>query len=66
MEPYFMHAIEVWEHSVLSENNILVKLGSKALRILFNCHRTADAWKHTDNKINNIYQFYCNEIKSCV
>ena len=43
IEPYFSYAIEVWGHSILSQNDLLVKLQSKVLRILFNCYRTSDA-----------------------
>ena len=63
IEPYFLYAIEVWGHSIQSENDPLVKLQSKVLRILFNCHRSTDAWRHSDNKINNIKTLYMNVVK---
>ena len=63
IEPYFLYAIEVWGHSVKAENDILIKLQSKVLRILFNCHRSTDAWRHADNKISNIKKLYINVIK---
>ena len=63
IEPYFLYAIEVWGHSVKSENDILFKLQSKVLRILFKCHRSADAWRHADNKISSIKKLYMNVIK---
>ena len=63
IQPYFIYAIEVWGHSIKSENDMLVKLQSKVLRILFNCHRSADAWRYADNKINNINKLYMNVIK---
>ena len=67
IQPYFMYAIEVWGHSIKAENDMLVKLQSKVLRILFNCHRSADAWRHADNKIDSINKLYMNVIKKlCV
>ena len=40
IQPYFLYAIEVWGHSVISESDILSRLQSKVLRIIFNCKRT--------------------------
>ena len=58
IEPYFLYAIEAWGHSLQSEKDILVKLQSKVLRILFNCYRTADAWKQADGQIRDIRELY--------
>ena len=58
IEPYFLYAIEAWGHSIQSENDGLVKLQSKVLRILFNCYRTADAWKHSNGQISDIRDLY--------
>ena len=63
IEPYFLYAIEVWGHSIKSEYNPLVKLQSKVLRILFNCHRSADAWRYADNEINSIKTLYKTVVK---
>ena len=63
IEPHFLYAIEVWGHSVQSDNDILVKLQSKVLRILFNCHRTADAWKHSNGQISSITELYSTVIR---
>ena len=63
IEPYFLYAIEAWGHSIQSEKDILVKLQSKILRILFNCYRTADAWKHTNGKIHDIRDLYSTVIR---
>ena len=62
IEPYFLYAIEAWGHSIQSENDVLVKLQSKVLRILFNCYRTSDAWKHS-NGIRDIRDLYCSVIQ---
>ena len=58
IEPYFLYAIEAWGHSIQSENDALVKLQSKVLRILFNCYRTTDAWKHSNGQISDIRDLY--------
>ena len=41
IEPDFIYAIEACGHSIQSENDLLIKLQSKIMRILFNCYRTA-------------------------
>ena len=41
IEPYFLCAIDACGHSIQSENDLLIKLQSKIMRILFNCYRTA-------------------------
>ena len=63
IQPYFLYGIEVWGHSIKSDNDILVKLQSKVLRILFNCFRTADAWRHSNGTVNDIRDLYKNVIK---
>ena len=63
IEPYFLYAIEVWGYSIQSDNDILVNIQSKVLRILFKCYRTADAWRHSDGQINSISELYNNVIK---
>ena len=50
VQPYFLYSIEVWGHTIQSENDILVKLQSKIIRILSDCKRTADAWKYCSEK----------------
>ena len=63
IEPYFLYAIEAWGHSIQSENDPLIKLQSKILRILFNCYRTADAWKHSNGQIKDIRDLYSTVIR---
>ena len=63
IEPYFLYAIEAWGHSIKSENDTLVKLQSKVLRILFNCYRTADAWKHCNGQVSYIRDLYSTVIR---
>ena len=36
IQPYFLYALEAWGHSIQSDNDLLVKVQSKVLRILFN------------------------------
>ena len=62
-EPYFFYGIEVWGHSIQSENDMLVKLQSKIIRYIFSCARTQDAWKHCNGCINSIDTIYNNVIK---
>ena len=58
IQPYFNYAIEVWGHSVKSDTDMLVKLQSKVLRIIFNCKRSEDAWRHNNGHIDNITALY--------
>ena len=45
-----------------SEQDILVKLQHKVLRIIFDCKRTDDALRHNNLQISSIMQLYCNVI----
>ena len=63
IQPYFLYAMEVWGHTIKSDKDILVKLQSKVLRILFNCYRTADAWRYCNGHITDIRSFYKSVIK---
>ena len=51
VEPYFFYGIEVWGHTIQSENDILVKLQCKIIRMIFGCARTQDAWKHCNGHV---------------
>ena len=64
IQPYFLYAIEIWGHTVHSDNDILNKLQSKIIRILFNCKRSADAWRHNNAQITSIKQLYYNAIRT--
>ena len=55
--------MEVWGHTVNSKNDILVRLQSKALRIVLNCKRSEDAWKHNNNRIAPLKTLYESVIK---
>ena len=64
IQPYFLYAIEVWGHSVNSENDyILIRLQAKALRIIFNCKRSDDAWRHSKDRIAPLKTLYESVIK---
>ena len=41
-----LYVIEVWGHSIKSENDILIKAQNKVLRMIFDCKRSNDAWRH--------------------
>ena len=43
IQPYFLYGIEIWGHAVKSDNDILIKLQSKIVRILLGCKRSKDA-----------------------
>ena len=67
IQPYFLYAIEIWGHTIRSEHDILNKLQSKVLRIILNCKRSEDAWRHSEGKIVNIAKLYKNVItKVCM
>ena len=57
IQPYFLYAIEIWGHTLSSKLDILNKLQSKALRILFNCKRSEDAWRHSEGQIVNLINY---------
>ena len=57
-----LYAIEVWGHTVISESDILTKMQNKVLRIMFNFRRTEDAWRYSNNRIQNVKELYKNTI----
>ena len=50
-------------HLVKSEKDILLRLQSKVLRIIFDCKRSGDAWIHNNYQIDNIQDLYYDVIK---
>ena len=59
IEPFLLYCLPIWGHTVTAKNDMLVKLQNKVLRILYQCYRTEDAWRHTNNEIlslNNLYK----------
>ena len=58
VQPYFNYAIEVWGHTVQAESDILNKLQSKALRTIFDCKRSGDAWRHNNKRIEPVTALY--------
>ena len=63
IQPYFIYAIEVWGHSINSAMDTLMKLQSKALRIIFGVKRSDDAWRHNNGKIKTIIELYKDSIR---
>ena len=63
IQPYFLYGIEIWGHSVQSDKDILLKLQSKIMRILFNCKRSQDAWNHCNGTISGVKELYTMAIK---
>ena len=66
IQPYFLYGIEVWGRSVKSEKDILLRLQSKVLRIIFDCKRSGDAWIDNNYQIDNIQDLYYDVIKNYV
>ena len=58
IQPYFLYGIEVWGHSVKIEKDLLLRLQSKLLRIIFDCERSGDAWIHNHNQIDSTQDHY--------
>ena len=56
-----MYCIPVWGDSIKSETDELIKLQNKTLRILFQCHRSDDAWRYTNHKVLKLKQLYKHE-----
>jgi hypothetical protein len=61
VEPFFLYCLPIWGGSIHGESGILCKLQNKAIRILFECKRTGDAWEATSNKILKLGQLYKHE-----
>jgi hypothetical protein len=62
VEPFFLYCLPVWGSSIKSDNDILIRLQNKTLRIIFQCYRSEDAWRYTNNKILNLKQLYQREV----
>ena len=58
IQPYFLYAIEVWGHTIRSPVDIMSKLQSKVLRILYGYKRSEDAWRYNDNRILPLEKLY--------
>ena len=63
IQPYFLYGIEIWGHTLQNEQDILIKLQYKILRIIFDSKRTGDAWYHNNGQIMSIQDLYSNSIK---
>ena len=57
IQPYFVYAIEVWGHTIQSAD-ILSRVQSKILRIIFDYKRSDDAWSYNDGRILHIEDLY--------
>ena len=63
VQPYFNYAIEVWGHTIKAKGDILNKLQSKVLKIVFDCKRSEDAWRHNNGRIDPIPILYEKVLK---
>ena len=62
IETHLLYAIEAWGHSIHSESDILQKIQNKVLRILFDCKRSEDAWRHANGRILTVDELYKKSI----
>ena len=58
IQPYFLCTIEIWGHTVQSDQDILNKIQFQVLRIIFNCSRSDDAWRQSNENIPNVANLY--------
>ena len=63
IQPYLTYGLEIWGHSINSATDILVKLQSKVLHVIFDYKRSEDAWNHNDQRITPLDKLYENVIK---
>ena len=63
IQPYLLYAIEVWGHTIQSTTDIISRVQSKALRIVFDCKRSEDAWRYNNGRILQIKDLYINVIQ---
>ena len=61
VEPFFLYCLPVWGHAIKSENDDLIKLQNKTLRVLFQCYRSEDAWRYANNNLLKLKQLYKHE-----
>ena len=50
-------------HTVTSDQDCLNKIQSKIMRIIFNCKRSDDAWRHANGNISSVANLYNSVIK---
>ena len=50
-------------HTVKSDQDVLNKIQSKILRIIFNCKISEDAWRHYNRNIPSLANLYNSVIK---
>ena len=68
IQPYLSYCITVWGPSVKSNNDSLVKLQNKVLRIMFACKRTADVFTFIkEDEIMTVEHLFITELlKLCL
>ena len=60
--PYFLYCMPLWGGSIKGNNDILIKMQDKAIRILFDTKRSGDAWRHSNKLILPLKELYSIEI----
>ena len=60
--PYLLYCLPLWGGSVQAENDVVIKIQNKVIRILFNTKRSDDGWREVINKLLPIKELYKVEI----
>ena len=60
--PYLLYCLPVWGHTLNSQNDPIVKVQSRVLRVLTSTGRTEDAWSYVRNAVLPIKQLYKLEV----
>lgn len=60
--PYLLYCLPVWGGCIKSQNDEMVKIQNRVLRVLFNTKRSEDAWHYSNDKILPIHSLYKLEV----
>ena len=56
--PYLLYCVPLWGGSVQGENDIIIKIQNKVIRILFNAKRSDDGWCEVKNRLLPFKELY--------
>ena len=62
IEPYLLYCLPVWGSKLVAQNDPIIKVQSRVLRVLTNTGRTEDAWSYVRNAILPIKELYQLEV----
>ena len=54
----FLYGLEIWGHTITTDRDPLITLQNKILRIIFDCKRSEDAWRHSNGRILTVNELY--------